>query len=309
MPSALTTSTMLASACILVLIATAATSRAEDRFRQPVYRVANQPERADSATAAPKLAADQPVFDLTQQPGEHPLAPVLRFARKGLEDIDANIQDYSCKVTKRERIDGELGGNQIMFVRVRHQPFSVYMFFVNPYYGREVLYVDNPKNYEDGQNKNKIAARAEKGLKRNLGIVHLDPTGHFAMDGQKYPITKFGIRNLTAELIEVAEQDVQYGECTVKVGNAKIDGRPVTSILVEHPVPRKNFRYHKAKIYIDNELRIPVAYASWMWPKQPGEDPPLEEQYIYTDIKINNGFTDETFTEQTPGIFGNPEDR
>ena len=153
-------------------------------------------------------------------------------------------------------------------------------------------------------NENKIFALAEPGLQRRLGIVDLHPDGWLAMKGQKYPITKFGIRNLTAELIKVAEQDVQYGECEVDVKNrVLIDGRPTTRIEVVHPKPRKNFRYHIARIYIDHELRIPVRYSSWMWPERPGEAPPLEEQYTYRNIKINNGYTDLVFSKENPDIF------
>lgn len=286
---------VMAFACAAVLTATTTVCRAQNGLRQPVYRVANQPEQANSMTAVAK-PVEGPVFDLTQRPGDHPLAPIVRVAKQGLREIDENIRDYSCKVTKRERINGELGDHQHMFVRVRHEPFSVYMFFLKPFKGREVLYVD-------GQRDNELSVLAE-GLKRRLGILHLDPNGRLSMDGQKYPITKFGIRNLTTELIQVAEQDMNYGECIVKVNhNVKLDGRPVTRIEVVHPNPRKNFRYNIARIYIDNELRVPVRYSSWMWPERPGEKPPLEEQYTYSNIKINNGYTAQTFSEDNSEIF------
>ena len=124
------------------------------------------------------------------------------------------------------------------------------------------------------------------------------------MAGQKYPITKIGIRNLTAELIQVAEQDVKFGECEVDVDHqVKINGRPVTKIEVTHPKPRKNFRYHVARIYIDNEHRIPVRYSSWLWPSEPGGKKPLEEEYTYTNIKLNHGYGDAVFDENNPDIF------
>jgi hypothetical protein len=157
--------------------------------------------------------------------------------------------------------------------------------------------------YVDGKYDGKLVAMSD-GLLRSAGRVHLDPFGRMAMKGQKYPITKFGIRNLTAELIQVAEQDVKFGECTVDVRhNAKINGRPCTRIEVVHPTPRKNFRFHIARIFIDNELRIPVRYGSFMWPTAPGENPPIEERYTYTKIKLNNGYDDYKFDEDNPEIF------
>ena len=36
---------------------------------------------------------------------------------------------------------------------------------------------------------------------------------------------------------------------------------------------------------------------------RPGETPPLEEVYTYTDVKINNGFTDADFNPESPEMF------
>ncbi|HEX3726653.1 MAG TPA: DUF1571 domain-containing protein, partial [Pirellulales bacterium] len=109
----------------------------------------------------------------------------------------------------------------------------------------------------------------------------------------------------TRRLIEVAEQDKQYGECEVKFfKNAKINGRLVTCIQVMHPVPRKNFRFNLARVYVDDELNLPVRYESYDWPEKPGgksgQLDTLLEEYTYTDLKINNGFTDQDFDEHNP---------
>ena len=154
-----------------------------------------------------------------------------------------------------------------------------------------------------------LVARGE-GWKKRFGAITLDPLGKLAMDGQKYPITKVGLRNLTAELIEVAQSDIKYGECEVKTKHGvKIRTRPdreprvTTMIEAMHPVPRKNFRYYRVRIFIDNEYRVPIRYASWLWPSQPGGKPELEEEYTYADLKINNGFTEFDFSQENPEIF------
>ncbi|MEQ8835779.1 MAG: DUF1571 domain-containing protein, partial [Lacipirellulaceae bacterium] len=80
--------------------------------------------------------------------------------------------------------------------------------------------------------------------------------------------------------------------------------RPVTLIEVTHPVPPpKTFPVHKAQVYIDNELKIPIRYAAYLWPEKPGEQPPLEEAYTYVNLKINNGFTDLDFSKDNPDYF------
>ena len=109
----------------------------------------------------------------------------------------------------------------------------------------------------------------------------------------------------------MAEQDKQFGECEVKfykntklvMGSTK---RACLCIEVTHPVPRRNFRFHKARVYVDEELNIPIRYEAYEWPSTPGGQPPLLEQYTYVDLKLNNGFTDADFDEHNPS-YGFPD--
>jgi hypothetical protein len=276
---------------------------------EPIHRVANAAAGAGQAAQQPTQiaariappAAPGAPFDLAPREGEHPLMPALRVAQEGVQYIDTNIKDYSAILYKQERIDGELQEQEVAFVKVRHQPFSVHMFFLSPHKGRECLYVPGP----NGQ-KGVLHAR-DSGFRKKLGVFELDPEGRLAMAGQKYPITKLGIRNLTTELIAVASNDVNFGECDVRTLQTTIgaagEKRPVTVIEAVHPTPRKNFRFHKAQVFIDNELRVPIRYAAYLWPANPGEEPPLEEAYTYLNLKVNNGFTDADFDPKSPELF------
>ncbi len=272
---------------------------------EPIYRVAQAPAQEAATEVAARIVppvAPQAPFKLEPQPGEHPLMPALRIAQDGVKYIDENVRDYSAILYKQERISGELHDQEVAFVQVRHQPFSVHMFFLAPSKGRECLYVEGPAG-TDG----KLHAR-DCGFRRKLGVFKLDPEGKLAMDGQKYPITKLGIRNLTTELITVASNDINYGECEVRtaqteIGPANGAKRPVTLIEVLHPTPRKNFRFHKAQVFIDNELRVPIRYAAYLWPAAPGEQPPLEEAYTYLNLKLNNNFTDADFDPKNSELF------
>lgn len=282
-----------------VLLATGFTvaglSAQAQQLSQPVYRVANeQPAAGTAAVAAPAVPAT--VFDLTQRPGEHPLAPCVRLAEEGRARLENEVADYTCTFTKYERIDGKLEGPQIMSMRVIHKPFGIYMKFLKPYAGREVLYVD-------GQNKNQLVALSD-GWKRNIGKVFLDPNGSMAMDGQRHPITKAGLLNLTTELVQIAKHDMQFDECTVRnYPDVKIDGRPTTMIEAVHPIPRSDFKFHVARIYIDNELKIPTMFEAYSWPRQQGGEPVLEEKYIYTKLQLNTGLKPEDFSVNNPAIF------
>jgi len=77
----------------------------------------------------------------------------------------------------------------------------------------------------------------------------------------------------------------------------------VTQLVVTHPTARRNFRFHKAEVFIDNELRIPIRYAAYLWPKNPGEEPPLEESYTYLNVKVIDDFPQNAFAKENPAIF------
>ena len=97
-----------------------------DSLPQPIHRVAHK-------------TTDEP----EAKTGEHPLEPALEIARKCLENIQTNIQDYSASMVKHERIDGKLADVEYMFVKIRHQPFSAYTYFKAPenLKGQEALYM------------------------------------------------------------------------------------------------------------------------------------------------------------------------
>jgi len=262
---------------------------AQDNLTEPVYRVAAETNTAAAATPATPVAAATPVkaaaLDFTRQGNEHPLMPVIRGLKTSQEVLSKDVRDYSCTFVKQERIDGELGEQQFIYLKIMHQPFSVYMSFLKPYTGREVAYVA-------GQNDGKLVA-LDAGVKRYLGKMPLDPNGALAMKGQRHPITSVGILNLTNKLIKVYEGETKFAECDVTVNaDAKpINGRPVTMVQIVHPNPRKDFRAHVSRWFFDNELKIPIHYDAYMWPDKPGGTPPLEESYTYQNLKLNNNFT------------------
>ena len=244
----------------------------KQRFQQPVQQ---QQFQQPAPTGTPAAA--------------HPLDPEINYARQRVAAMEQNIQDYSCVFTKREMVNGKLLPYEQMFMKVRHKPFSVYMYFLGPedVKGQQVVYVE-------GQNNGKMVAQPV-GLKGKFGPYYLDPNGSFAMAGQRYPITNAGFLNLTKQLIVEGMRDRQYPECEVKqYKGAKVAGRTCTVTEITHPqLPQ--FQYHKARIFVDDEWNIPIRLESYLWPQQPGGQPPVLEEYTYSNLKFNNGFTDADF--------------
>ena len=173
---------------------------------------------------------------------------------------------------------------------------AVYMKFIGPrdIVGRECIWVE-------GENNSKMRAH-EGGVKgRFMPSVWLDPDGPIAMSGQLHPIYDIGVENLVLKLIERGQKEKKFGECDVEfIKNAKINGRVCTVIRVLHPIQRPHFEFHRAEIFIDDDLKIPVRYAAFYWPTKAGGEDDLLEAYTYTNVKVNIGLTNADFDPKNP---------
>ena len=287
--------------CVLCAFTTIACSpsggqelKKRDELKEPVFRVAKE-----SAGVAKIARVDN------KRGKDHPLDPALRMAHETLELLENEIDDYTCTMIKRENINGKLHDPSQMFTKLRSRkvrngqivtPLSVYMKFSIPksVAGREVIYVERTNN-------GKMIAHEGGFRGRFLPSVWLLPDSTLAMRGNKYPITEAGLETLIRRLIEKAERDRQHGECDVKfLKDTKINGRKCTCLQVIHPQRRPHFDFHLARVFLDDELKVPIRYASYDWPAQPGQAPPLIEEYTYVNLRLNVGLTDKDFDSRNP---------
>lgn len=228
-------------------------------------------------------------------PLEHPLAPVVRWAEAALRQTNG-LHDYACTFSKREFVDGRLGEQQVMYAKVRQQPYSVYLQFLAPndVKGQEALYVA-------GRNNGNLLAHPV-GLKQAIvGTLSLAPNDPQAMDGNRYPITDFGMRRLLERYLEAAVVESQFGESDVRIiERARVNNRACTCIQVTHPQPRREFRYQMTRLYVDDEWNLPIRYESYDWPRRQGEAPQLVEEYTFGNVQLNIGLGDADFDPRNP---------
>ena len=229
---------------------------------------------------------------------DHPLVPLIEMAKYGADYIQNHVQDYTAVITKQVRWKGKLQPEEKMFCKIRHQicdgesetkiPFSVYTRFIAPKRGQEAIWV---KGCHDG----KLVAHGPKGL-LNLMTVYLEPDSRMAMSGNRYTIESIGMLNLIKKMVEQGTQDMKHEDCEVKLTrNFMVNDRRCTRLEIIHNEPAEHFEFHRAEIYIDDELNLPIAFRSFIWPDEPGGKPRLLERYYYTDIKINVGLTGADF--------------
>jgi hypothetical protein len=280
--------------CAALLIFGSTFAVAQDKAGRPRKQLPDISPQVAAERAAITARATNPAPEATDV-ANHPLQPALKWARDGVVAIE-KLDDYSATMVKRERINGKLMDYEQMFVKVRHRPFSVYMYFLVPAEtkGQEVIYVE-------GRNNGNMWAHTVGLRDKLVGTLSLPPTGMIAMQNQRYPLTEAGVLNLVRRLVEIADYDMQFGECEVKfIKNAKINNRSCTCIQVVHPEPRREFLFHMARIFVDDELNIPIRYEAHDWPSEAGGAPELIEEYTYLNLKVNNGFTDLDFDIKNP---------
>lgn len=230
---------------------------------------------------------------------DHPLDPLIHFAREIQQHIEANVDDFTATMIKRERIQGKLGGETRMLLKVRnrkpasHQPLSAYMKFLEPKaaQGREVIWTENA-------NSNRLISH--EGGFLNIKRFNLEPEGLLAMMGNKYPITEVGLLRLTEKLIEKGERDRELDTAIVEIiEHQRVGDRECRLYQIIHPRKVEGLDFHIAQVFVDVERMIPLRYAAFLWPDG-DEEPPLEEEYTYLDLQLNVGLTDQDFDPDNP---------
>ncbi len=86
--------------------------------------------------------------------GEHSLDQAIAMASSALDNVNQNIKGYRCQFVKAERVGDKMGKYSYMDMRVRHEPFAVFLKFVGPdeNAGRQAIFVQ-------GKNDDKLLVK------------------------------------------------------------------------------------------------------------------------------------------------------
>jgi outer membrane lipoprotein-sorting protein len=213
------------------------------------------------------------------------LGAAIKFA-KDVQETLKKVNDYEATFTKKELVGKKLLQTE-MYVKFREQPFSVYIKYLSPHAGREVIYVA-------GRNKDKLLAHGE-GITSIVGAIKLKPDSKDAMEDNRYPITMFGMSKLVATLLQQWEADEKHDDCVVKFfPNAKLDKVECKVVEITYPKPVPHAKFHLTRMYVAKETGLPVRVEQFGFPAA-GAQPPVIEEYTYSNIKINVGFSDVDF--------------
>ncbi|MFO1045717.1 MAG: DUF1571 domain-containing protein [Planctomycetaceae bacterium] len=218
---------------------------------------------------------------------EHPLYLPLQEAYKAREALKG-VKDYEAEFMKRELIGRKLL-KTTMSLKLRQEPFSVYLKFLDLNAGREVIYVE-------GRNKNNLWVH-EAGIKSIVGTLSLPPTGPDAMSDNRYPVTMIGLETMLDKVIKQWEAEGKLGEVkTQKYPSAKLpSGEECIAYESLHPTPRAQFKFHITRLWIEKKTGMAVRVEQLGFPQPGDKAPPVIEEYTYSKIKTNVSLTDQDF--------------
>jgi hypothetical protein len=223
--------------------------------------------------------------DAKPNPIDEPLRLVARA-----KAAYAKVADYQCILIKREKIDGTLGPNQVIDLKVRSAPFSVSMKWSEPKAneGQEVCYV---RGKNDGKMRVKPA-----GLLGSIGFVSIDPEDPRTRKTSRHPITRAGIGHVIATAEKGWSEERKWGLTDVKVGTFLYAKRKCTRVEMTHATPAGGkFLNHKNVVYFDQATALPIRVENYDWPAKAGDAPDLAEVFSYVNLRLNVSLPDSTF--------------
>lgn len=265
---------------------------------RPTRRAAEQSASGrvadEHSSPAGVLTADRKSSDSkNSQTAVSELDRALALAKHALGTLKT-VKDYTGKFCKHERVGDALMSEECNAMKVRHQPFSVYLRVLDPApsAGQEAIFVE-------GRNDGNIIAHTAGFGSNVIGRVSLDPHGFLATRGNRYNIKDVGLKNLVLKLLELGERKELFRDSKVKIDKVEFGERPCTRVEISNPHPIGDFHLAIARIVLDAEWDVPVHFESHEWPAGGGKAV-LSESYSYYDLKFNVGLTDRDFDPDNP---------
>lgn len=235
---------------------------------------------------------DWPSTVLDGEPAKQLLLETLLAARDRLEASPG----YTATMKRQERIDGKLGPEQTIALKVRHNPFAIYMKFLPPDSGKEVVYAE-------GRYDGHMIAHLGGLSRAFLPRLKVAPDSALAMNGNRHPVTEAGLLNLTNKLIWFRRLDLKDAEATTLLDRATdSEGRSWLRSVHTHPHQNPDRPFMYVEILYDPVSKIPMRISSYDWPEpgDTGDDKKLAERYQYDDLDLNAPLTDLDFDPANP---------
>ncbi len=212
----------------------------------------------------------------------------------------AKAPDYTATAFMQERVRGTMGEEQVVQLKIRHEPFSVYMKWLVGDKGRELLYVK-------GRNDGDMLVHPGGWKARLVPALKLDPNGSLAMRDARYPVTMIGLLNMVGEMIKLRKSDLKNHaqvQCTL-IDDQKFNERDCYGFVLVFADRKYSKMYRKCVVYIDKELSVPTYVRNYEWPGKELkglagaklDEATMIEYYTYSKILLNQRMADVDFAK------------
>lgn len=246
-------------------------------------------ETPSTEPAAPRMPGAEPLT------GRWALESSLSLLELGRERLQ-KMSGYSVTFARQERIDGELLDPQTIKLKVRHEPFSLYMKWTEGDKGRQLIYVH-------GQNEGQVLIQPGGFVGRATGALPFAPDHPKILAESRYPATMAGFLAMTDTIAQHHRDDLKLTQGVLSEirGDQSFEERPcyLTTLCYENETI--NPIYRKSMIYIDKELSIPVCVRNYTWIKGQkvveDNEESLIESYSFTGMEAAVQLSDNDFTK------------
>ena len=240
--------------------------------------------------AGPLVAQERVAMSSGRAASKHALTPAIRFATAA-QTAAEGLSDYSATLIKRERVNGELKEGR-MLLKFRPTPTSVYLKFITPHEGREVIYVE-------GRNGGNMLVH-ETGLASLMGTLKVDPKGSLALKESRHPVTSIGMEMMARKVATQWNVERVLPAPEIKFyPNATLGKTDCKVVETTHAVPNELLKAQRTRLYVAKDTGLPVRVQQYAFPSR-GQKPVLVEDYTYTDVRTNLGMGAIDFNTKNP---------
>jgi hypothetical protein len=254
------------------------------------------PTTAETASALPPPPGPsvRPAWPEGRLEGREAKERLLVIVEDASRRVDA-LEDYTATFKKQERINGTLWPEQTMAMKVRQRPFAIYLKFLAPKAGKEVIYAE-------GHRHNHVLAHNGDWTRRLVPRLEVAPDSPTALAESRHPITEAGLSNLAQKLVAFRRLDLVDDDAVTILDRATgPDGRAWPRSLHFHEIQNAERPFKKVEVLYHPETLFPLQISNYDWPAPdaPGE-PPLAERYCYEGLDLAPPLTAHDFDPANP---------
>ena len=268
----------------------ALTASLEDRPTAPPEHLAD----SDAAPVEVKPAETLPTWPEGVVSGDEAKRLLLASAEVTTARI-SRVEYYTATFRKQERISGKLGPENVLSMKVRNRPFAIYLKFLRPKAGKEVVYAE-------GHHDNKVIAHNGDWTRKLVPRLAVAPDSPVALADSRHPVTEAGLFHLANRLLSFRKKDIGDPRSQIILDRVHDEqGRLWYRSTITHAVNDGTRPFCKVVVLYDPLTQFPLRISNYDWPA-PGHrgEPEMGESYAYDDLVLDAPLSSADFDPTNP---------